>query len=297
MNPEPARVFVVIPVLNHWEETARCLQTLGDPGDSNVAVVVVDHGSTDATKTELPIRFPYVIHLLETEDLWWTGATNVGIRYALEHGADHVVPLNNDCLLTGESLHRLVALASSEKAIVAPVQRAAHTREIRAVTAQTALGLGFVTLRIDTTLDPTAGELVNTGLIIGGRGAVLSRRILDVVGLFAEEELPHYHADTDFYLRCARAGIPLLVAQSIDVLVGETSTSLATVPAGTMSWPEFRETLRSPRSHRNLPALRAFFRRNYPIRFLWPLGLFLYASRTILLWAVARARVKLLHRR
>jgi GT2 family glycosyltransferase len=280
-------IHIVIPVFNGWAQTRRCLQTLAPGTGTEFTVVVVDHGSTDATPTELPRLFPRVVHLLDSDELWWTGATNVGIRYALEAGADFVIPLNNDCFLEPAAVARLVGYAQARSAIVAPVQRAVDTGEVLAVSATPGVALGFPTLRVDRSIDPAGPVLRETRLIMGGRGAVIGREVFASVGLFAEEELPHYLADHDFYLRCRRQGVRLLIAQDVSVLVDETRTSVAAEMAD-MTWAEFRRSLTSPRSHRNLAALRAFFRRNYPVRFLWPIGVFLNLGRFSFRWGLAR---------
>lgn len=287
-----SRVHIVIPVFNGWEQTARCLETLQPGIGETYSVVVVDHGSTDATRTELPRRFPQVIHILDSEELWWAGATNVGIRHALEDRADFIIPLNNDCFLAPESIEQLVDLAQQQSAIVAPVQRSVENSEVLAVTATPGVALGFPTLRVDRTIDPAGPLLRETRLIMGGRGAVISRAIFTSVGLFAEDELPHYLADHDFYLRCRRHGVRLLVAQHIDVFVDETRTSVAAEMAD-LTWRQLLDSWKSPRSHRNLSAIRAFFRRNYPIRPLWWVGVALNAGRYLMVWALARARTKL----
>lgn len=288
--PEPNSVWIVIPVLNGWRETEQCLRAL-EPGlTRDFTIAVVDHGSTDETKRELPRLFPEVVHLQETDRLWWTGATNVGVRHALAMGAEYIVPLNNDCFLEAESVRRLVALAERRRSIVAPVQRERRTRVVRAATARPALAFGFLTISIATEIPPGAPELIETGLIMGGRGSVIPRQVFEEIGLFAEDDLPHYHADSDFYLRCRRAGIPLYIARDVDVLVDETRTSIAAQPREDVDWEAFRRSLRDPRSHRNVPSLAAFFRRNYPIPRLWWIGAGLYLARTTALWVVARAR-------
>lgn len=90
--------------------------------------------------------------------------------------------------------------------------------------------------------------------------------------------------------------VPLLVAQDVDVLVDESRTSLAAASYGATAWPDFRRSLTNTRSHRNLPAIIAIFRRNYPIQELWPVGVFSYVGRTLVLWAVHRGWAKLTRR-
>ena len=90
-----------------------------------------------------------------------------------------------------------------------------------------------------------------------------------LLGLFDEEQLPHYGSDHDFYLRARRHGIPLYVATRAFVNIDNTRTTLADNP-GTLSPAEFLHSLRSIRSHRNLRDVTALFRKHYPIPSLFP---------------------------
>ncbi|MFH1861581.1 MAG: glycosyltransferase family 2 protein [bacterium] len=102
------KVFVVIPVYNgieHTVSTVRSLISLLHPG---CRVVVVDDGSTDGTSAILGSEFPDVTILRGDGNLWWSGAINLGARYALENGADYVLLLNNDVFLHPQFLEELL---------------------------------------------------------------------------------------------------------------------------------------------------------------------------------------------
>ncbi|MFQ5555410.1 MAG: glycosyltransferase family 2 protein [Acidimicrobiia bacterium] len=282
-----AGMCIVIPVFNGWESTERCLRALEASEYREFTTVVVDHGSTDATADILPARFPDVVHLRESESLWWTGATNVGIRWALDSGAAAVVLLNNDCELAPAALATLVGHAERTPGVIAPVQRVAHTGRVLCVSAVPLVALGFPTLFVKRKIPATVPSPAK--MICGGRGVLVPVDVFDRVGLLAEEDLPHYLADHDFYLRCRKAGVPLWAAGDADVFVDESRTSVATSPA-TLSWSEFRATLQNPRSHRNVPSLVSFFRRHYPIRALAPVGVWLNVARYHATWALGRLR-------
>jgi GT2 family glycosyltransferase len=278
---------VVIPVFNGWQQTKRCLQSLRE-ADATTAleVVVIDHGSTDGTTTELPRLFPEVTHIIESERLWWTGATNVGIRHALEKEARWVMPLNNDCEITGKDVRTLLDHAATTPGVIAPLQVASDGTTLFAG-ASSCIPLGLPTLHVTRRVPGGDGPLSRTRLIMGGRGAIIPREVIDTVGLFEEKLLPHYLADHDFYLRCRKAGVPLWVAADATVRVDATRTSVATNPSA-LTWSAFKDSLRNPRSHRNIPALTAFFRLHYPIRRLYWIGVGLNIARYFARWAISR---------
>ena len=72
--------------------------------------MVVDHGTTSDTKQSLEREYPEVVRIVGTPELWWTGATNLGIRYALSCGAELVMLLNNDCYVAPDATSELIEL-------------------------------------------------------------------------------------------------------------------------------------------------------------------------------------------
>ena len=81
-------VFVVIPVHNRLEFTRACLASLREQSYRDFTIVVVDDGSTDGTYATLAEEFPEVTLLWGDGDLWWTGAMNRALEWALPQAAE-----------------------------------------------------------------------------------------------------------------------------------------------------------------------------------------------------------------
>ncbi len=89
------KIFVIILNWNGRKDTLSCLASL-KAVTTPYEVVVVDNGSNDGSVEAISHSFPSV-HLIETgENLGYAEGNNVGIRYALENGADFLFILNND---------------------------------------------------------------------------------------------------------------------------------------------------------------------------------------------------------
>jgi len=279
---------VVIPVRDRWDQTERCIQSLLAARLAPDRIIVVDHGSTDGTAERLAGSYPQVVRLDDDPQHWWAGATNSGIRRALAHGAASVMLLNNDCRLAPGTLERLQAHSVDHPvAVIAPVQRDA-LGQVRVARATTLLWLGFPTVVLPWHRRLGAGHaLLPTRLIVGGRGVIVPRAVFESVGLFDDEALPHYGADHDFYLRCRHHGVALYVATDCSVIVEEAGIGPARDPES-MSWEDFRQSLVSRRSHRNIADVTAFFRRHYPVPALYPLGTALFLLRYVLRYLAAR---------
>ena len=284
------KIYVVIPVLNRWTQTERCLDHLRTSLHCSYHAVVVDHGSTDETKTALRTRYPEVLHIEAEPTLWWTGATNLGIKQAVERGAKAVMLLNNDCYVTRDTLARLSSHASQNPAsIIAPVQFDAQNGHLLANVAASCFLLGFPTIPLRRKLRGKIGDryLVPTKLILGGRGVIIPTVVFERVGVFDELNLPHYGADHDFYLRCQKRGIPLFIATDASVLVDGTRTTLAT-GLEEMNFRQFIASLKSRRSHRNVSDLVALFKAHYPLKGLHHIGVALNIARYTIVYLLKR---------
>lgn len=283
-------LYIVIPDFNGWQQTEVCLRRLQQSAYTNFRAIVVDHGTDGKTAAGLH-AFPFCIPVRGDPDQWWSGATNLGIREALQRGARQVMLLNNDCFVTEATLASLLGHQREDAVrLVAPVQRDAETGEVLVARAGTCFTLGFPTLVTPgmRRVPAQGSELLSTRLIVGGRGVVIPAAVFDTVGLFDEQALPHYGADHDFFLRCRDKGIPLFVAADASVHIDNTRTTAAR-NLGELSWRQFRSTLGDIRSHRNIAALRTLFKRYYPVRLLYPVGVFLNLGRYVLDYLAQKA--------
>jgi len=92
-------LWVCIPVYNRIHFTLKCLESLSRQDYPHYTVVVCDDGSTDGTAQAIEDQYPQVVVLHGDGNLWWTGATNRCVEYAIQHATDPgdcVVTLNND---------------------------------------------------------------------------------------------------------------------------------------------------------------------------------------------------------
>ena len=272
--PFAERIYVIIPVLNRWHQTKTCLQHLKSSTHKNFEVIIVDHGSTDGTAHELHKLYPEVIHIIANMSLWWSGATNIGIREAIKRGAKTIMLLNNDCYVTPDAIEKLAAhSARAGGSVVAPVQRSYQTGRLFNPYVTTCFLLGFPTLAAPWRAwsPPHSPEIVPVKLIIGGRGTLVPVSVFEKIGILDEINLPHYGADHDFYLRCQKHGIPLYISTDATVHVDEVRSTLAS-KLGQLNFKQFMDSLTNRRSHRNIHDLRNLFKKHYPIKNLYMLG-------------------------
>lgn len=92
-------IRIIILNWNGKEDTLECLSSLQHITYPVFDITVADNGSTDDSVKVIHQAYPN-IHILENAaNLGFAEGNNRAIRYALEHGADAVVILNNDTIV------------------------------------------------------------------------------------------------------------------------------------------------------------------------------------------------------
>ncbi len=96
MQESAERIAVVILNWNGKKDTLACLASLKDQTHSPYEIIVVDNGSTDGSLEAIREAFPQVHRIESKTNLGCAEGNNLGIRCALERGADYLLLLNND---------------------------------------------------------------------------------------------------------------------------------------------------------------------------------------------------------
>lgn len=117
------KVFAVIVTYNGEEWIKKCLDSLLY-SSVKPHVVVVDNNSVDRSKEVLKKYGSRVTIFWQTENLGFGRANNVGIKYALDQGADYLFLLNQDAwLVNAMQLEKLLSIhiANPNYGILTPV--------------------------------------------------------------------------------------------------------------------------------------------------------------------------------
>ena len=214
-------IWIVVLNWNGRQDTLSCLRSLRKLHYTQRRIAVVDNGSTDgsveALRTEASDRG---IDLLECDrNLGFAGGNNVGIRYALDHGADFILVLNNDTTVDPMLLDELLGAAGRypEAGCFGPWIFYMHDPErlwctrsewASAESAFTAPGKGRLAAELSQA--PTSTEYV-CGAALFFRAEVARK-----IGLFDERFFLVYE-DSDWSFRARRAGFECMAVPSARV--------------------------------------------------------------------------------
>jgi GT2 family glycosyltransferase len=108
------RIVTIVLNWNNAPDTLACLDSLAQVEYPNHVVLVVDSGSDDGSVASIRAAWPTIEVIESGVNLGYAGGNNLGIRRALEMGADYICILNNDVVVEPGFLAPLVAAAEAD---------------------------------------------------------------------------------------------------------------------------------------------------------------------------------------
>jgi len=211
-------VYIIIPVHNRQYLTRSCLYSLKNQTFQKFKVIIVDDGSTDGTGKMVMDEFPEVILLKGNGNLWWAGATNIGVEYILKHAKDDdcVITLNDDTIVHPDYIQTLVSSATKyPRSLIGSI---AVNDEDESVIVDAGVRINWLTAKYtnlgkgqkyNIILKPLS--LLQRVDVLPGRGTLIPVRAFRDVGLYDAKRMPHYGADYEFSRRANIKGYDLLI--------------------------------------------------------------------------------------
>jgi GT2 family glycosyltransferase len=201
------QLFIVVVNYNGLEDTRKCLSSLALARTTDSRVVVVDNASVEDPSVQLRAEFPWCDVVRSGVNGGWAGGNNVGIRHALARGAEFVVLLNNDTVVTPDFAARLQEAAAAAPAfgILGPVIRALappHEVMTDGCRFNDPAELGFFRR---TPVELGASRSVVPVDIVNGCCMLARAEVFRRIGLI-DERFFLIHEETDFCLRALKAG-------------------------------------------------------------------------------------------
>jgi GT2 family glycosyltransferase len=206
-------VYVIILNWNRKDDTIECIDSLTGMSYPNFRTVVVDNGSSDGSVEALKARFSALQMLVNSENLGYAAGNNVGIRFALQQGADYVLILNNDTVVDQHLLTRLIEVgeANPQAGMFAPkiysywdrnkIASAGSRKRWFPPGRVSIIGLGKK--------DSIAYDREQEIEYASGCAMLVRREVLETVGMFAPAYFVYWE-DYDFCKRVRERGYKIL---------------------------------------------------------------------------------------
>lgn len=203
----PPRVVVVVLTWNGLDDLTTCLESFTCVEYPNYEVLVVDNGSEDDTIAVVRRRFPWANLIENGSNLGYVGGNNVGMRHALERGADYVFILNNDTKMTPNVLSQLVHVMQSDPRIaITGVKNLLMADPTKTWAKYGVLNWGpMLSALVGRYAPDTPEESPKDVDWVIGNGCMMSRQALERIGLF-DENFFQVHEDIDWCMRARALG-------------------------------------------------------------------------------------------
>jgi GT2 family glycosyltransferase len=260
------RAVIIIPVHNGLELTRKCLENLNKilittPADSiEFRFLIVDDGSTDSTSQWVQSNYEECIVLQGDGNLWWSGAINLGAKYAIEKlGADFILLWNNDIQVPPDYFSVLsdIILKMDTVSIIGSVIYSDPGYK----TIWSAGGLfnpytGKKNMHRTIPDTNTKDQQVLEVDWLTGMGTLVPREVIERIGYWDAQRFPQYYGDSDFTYRARINGFKILVYPRLKIVNDLTNSGIKHIT-------HFREiipTLTSIKSIHNIGKNFMFYR-------------------------------------
>ncbi|MDZ7771562.1 MAG: glycosyltransferase family 2 protein [Balneolaceae bacterium] len=192
-------IHIILVNWNGWRDTLECIASLEELDYPNARIVVVDNGSTNDSVRQLRSRCRDHTLLESGRNLGFAGGTNLGIRHAMEEGADYLWILNNDTVVESQALDRLLERMQGEPRIGICGSRLIYLDQPEVLQA---LGGGTYNRWLGITryvgeggparMEVEPADIERQLDYISGASMLVSRRFIEEVGPMNEEYFLYY---------------------------------------------------------------------------------------------------------
>jgi GT2 family glycosyltransferase len=253
-------VAAIIPTFNRQAKLLRFLDLIQQQTYPNLQIIVVDSGSIDGTPALVGERFPQVTLVQVSDREFWAGATNAGVKVALDRQVDLILTINDDAVIQPEHIYRLVKLAQKHQLSILGNRINYLTPKDKVWSLGTYSDWGsdrFLKIAyndLDLVNIPSnilAQELIAVDAL-PGNGVLIRRAVFDLIGLYNARFCPHYHADSELIMRARKAGIEAYITPSI-VLQNDFSNDQKQIPSKSLAGLKY--IFFNPKSHLFMPAI------------------------------------------
>jgi len=262
---EQPKICVVVPVYNRISFTKRFLDCFSKSDYQNYKIVIVDDGSKDGTGEFVSQNYPDVKLIKGDGNLWWAGATNLGVKYALENNFDFVLTINDDALVENDYLGKLVQCAQDNpKCIVGSLILRSDNGNVWAAGGYIkwnnvqAINLDYTDIPLEEFRKLTNNSKFISTQILTGDGTLIPIEVFKKVGLYNTTFTPQYHADSEIILRSSEFGFRAIVCLDA-ILINEIDHN----PRLTSK----KDIVFSKKSDYYLPSIFYLFMRYAPLKY------------------------------
>lgn len=107
-------VYIILVNYNNTKDTIECISSIIKSETISYKIVVVDNASSEGSIDKIESFGDKVTLIKNQDNLGFAKANNIGIEYALNHGARFVMLLNNDTIVENGAISKMVHIAEKK---------------------------------------------------------------------------------------------------------------------------------------------------------------------------------------
>lgn len=194
------KLFVIVVTYNGAKWIFKCLQSIYH-SDIMATPIVVDNNSSDDTLSIIRTEFPKTT-IVETHANFGFGkANNIGIKMAMDRGADYIYLLNQDAWVKKNTFSLLIDIMARhpEYGIVSPIHLTGNGCNVDANFYSLSLARNEVPDILNDYITNKLKDIYDTYFVMAAHW-MLSRSTIEKIGYFSSA-FPHYGEDANYIQR------------------------------------------------------------------------------------------------
>jgi GT2 family glycosyltransferase len=214
-------LFIIILNFNSGEHTINCINSVIKQGEKDIAsrLIVVDNASTDDSVVIIRKSYPNIKLIVNTRNLGYAAGNNVGIEFAIRHGANFIFISNPDTKIEKGSIDKLLkVLKTNEKiGIVGPkiYSSSGAVWSLGGKIDKKRFTCGLIGFRKKE--KKIGKNLIKQVDYISGTAMMFRKEIVDKIGLLSEDYFLYYE-DADYCVRAKEAGYGVMIALNSKII-------------------------------------------------------------------------------
>ncbi len=215
------KVFIILLNYEGKKYLVEALKSLYSLKYPHFEVVLVDNNSSDGSLEIALSHFPKITFLKNNHNLGFSAGNNVGIKYALERGAQYILLLNNDTQVESDFLSSLVDVMEKDKqiGIGSPIIFKNKTSEIWFSGGK----IDWLRMKTIHKKEKWQKDYYHSDFI-SGCAMLIKTEVFKKIGLL-DEDYFLYWEDADFSVRAKKAGYKLVVSPKSKIYHFEKSNN------------------------------------------------------------------------
>jgi hypothetical protein len=238
MSLDRPKIAIIVLNWNGKQDTLACLESLTKLIYLNFEVIVVDNGSTDGSAAAIRKDFPKFLLIENDENYGFAEGNNIGIRKAMQHGAELFFLLNNDTIVAADILDRFVAMFDScQEAGILGAKIYLFEQK------QTIDHLGGMWNSKTATFEFIGKHQTDNGQwqnpqeldYVCGAGLILTRKVIDAIG-YLDPRFFLIWEESDYCFRSRRAGFKVVTCPEAKIWHKVSASFVGGKPHSTYFW-------------------------------------------------------------